>query len=70
MGANEAAFEQEVLAIARQFDPDYDPDSLERRPSRSGNYMGLTLHVTATSRQQLDDLYRALSGHPLVKVVL
>jgi len=26
--------------------------------------------VTATSREQLDDLYRALTAHPLVKVVL
>ena len=25
---------------------------------------------TATSRAQLDDLYRALSGHPMVKIVL
>lgn len=70
MGANEAAFEQEVLAIALQFDPDYDPASLERRPSRGGNWLSLTLHVTATSREQLDALYRALSGHPRVKVVL
>jgi putative lipoic acid-binding regulatory protein len=26
--------------------------------------------VTATSRAQLDDLYRALTAHPMVKVVL
>jgi putative lipoic acid-binding regulatory protein len=26
--------------------------------------------VTATSREQLDDLYRALTAHPMVKVVL
>ena len=26
--------------------------------------------ITATSRAQLDDLYRALSSHPMVKVVL
>ena len=44
--------------------------SLQRRASGGGNYLGLTLMITATSRQQLDDLYRALSGHALVKVVL
>jgi putative lipoic acid-binding regulatory protein len=32
--------------------------------------MGLTLTVWATSREQLDELYRTLSTHPMVKVVL
>lgn len=70
MGANDPAFEQAVVEIALQFDPGYDRGTLELRPSSSGKYLGLTLSVTATSREQLDDLYRALSGHPLVKVVL
>jgi putative lipoic acid-binding regulatory protein len=43
---------------------------VERRPSKGGNYLGLTLTVTATSREQLDELYRTLSTHPMVKVVL
>jgi len=29
-----------------------------------------TVTVRATSREQLDDIYRALTGHPMVKVVL
>jgi putative lipoic acid-binding regulatory protein len=70
MGANDPAFEQAVVDIARRFDPTYDRGTLESRPSSGGKYLGLTLHITATSREQLDDLYRALSGHPLVKVVL
>jgi putative lipoic acid-binding regulatory protein len=40
------------------------------RPSKGGNYMGLTFTVTATSREQLDGLYRALHGHPMVSIVL
>jgi hypothetical protein len=43
---------------------------VEQRPSRVGNYLGLTITVTATSREQLDELYRTLSTHPMVKVVL
>lgn len=70
MGANDPAFEQAVVEIALQFDPGYDRGTLELRPSSGGRYLGLTLSITATSREQLDDLYRALSGHPLVKVVL
>jgi putative lipoic acid-binding regulatory protein len=42
----------------------------EKRPSKGGNYLGLTITVTATSREQLDELYRTLSTHPMVKVVL
>ena len=68
MGANVEGFAEAVLYIARQFDPDVDPASLETRLSKGGNYLGVT--VTATSREQLDDLYRAMSTHPMVKVVL
>ena len=43
---------------------------VETRPSSGGNYVGLTVTVRAQSREQLDDIYRALTGHPMVKVVL
>jgi len=70
MGVQVEGFEAEVVAVALRFDPDFDASSIERRPSKGGTYLGLTLTVTATSREQLDELYRTLSTHPLVKVVL
>lgn len=70
MGAQVDGFEDAMVAVARQFDPDFDTGSIERRPSSGGRYLGLTLTVTATSRAQLDELYRTLSTHPMVKVVL
>lgn len=70
MGAAVDGFEQAVVAVALQFDPGFDSATLERRPSKGGNYLGLTITVTATSREQLDELYRTLSTHPMVKVVL
>jgi putative lipoic acid-binding regulatory protein len=70
MGAHVEGFEAAVVAVARQFDTGFDHTTIERRPSSGGNYLGLTLTVTATSREQLDELYRTLSTHPLVKVVL
>jgi len=70
MGAMVEGFEAAMLDIARRFDPALDEAAVERRPSKGGNYLGLTIIVTATSREQLDDLYRALSTHPMVKVVL
>ena len=44
--------------------------SVELRPSSGAKYLGVTITVNATSREQLDELYRTLSTHPMVKVVL
>jgi putative lipoic acid-binding regulatory protein len=70
MGVNEAGFVAAISEIASRFDPAFDPASVETRPSSGGKYLGVTITVTATSREQLDELYRTLSTHPLVKVVL
>ena len=70
MGANVDGFPQAIVSIARRFDPGFDAATLETRPSKGNNYLGLTITVTATSRDQLDELYRTLSTHPMVKLVL
>jgi putative lipoic acid-binding regulatory protein len=70
MGANADGFVQAVTHIASAFDPGFDAASVELRSSKAGNYLGVTITVTATSREQLDELYRTLSSHPMVKVVL
>ncbi len=70
MGENVDGYVHAVTAIARQFDPAFDASTIELRDSKGGKYLGVTITVTATSREQLDDIYRALSGHPMVKVVL
>jgi len=70
MGAKVDGFVRAVTQIAERFDPVFDATTVELRDSKAGNYLGVTITVTATSREQLDDLYRALSSHPMVKVVL
>ena len=70
MGAQVDGFEAAMVAVARHFDARFDASTVERRPSSGGKYLGLTLTVTATSREQLDELYRTLSTHPMVRVVL
>ncbi|MBS0429252.1 MAG: DUF493 family protein [Proteobacteria bacterium] len=70
MGAKADGFVHAITQIAHQFDPGFDASTIELRDSKAGNYLGVTITVTATSREQLDDLYRALSSHPMVKVVL
>lgn len=70
MGAKVDGFVHAITHIAKQFDPTFDASSIELRDSSSGNYLGITITITATSREQLDELYRTLSTHPMVKVVL
>lgn len=70
MGAQVDGFVTAITAVARAFDPQFDESTLELRPSKGGRYLGMTLTIRATSREQLDELYRTLSTHPMVKVVL
>lgn len=70
MGPKVDGFVHAVTQVAERFDPTFDAATIELRTSKAGNYLGVTLNVTATSREQLDEIYRALSSHPMVKVVL
>jgi putative lipoic acid-binding regulatory protein len=70
MGPHQEDFVEAVVAIVLPHDPSFDAATMARRPSSNGNYLGLTVTVTATSREQLDNLYRGLSSHPLIKYVL
>jgi putative lipoic acid-binding regulatory protein len=70
MGRRVDGFAREIVGVVRQHAPDFDGATLEIRASSAGNYLSLTATVRATSREQLDNLYRALTSHPLVKFVL
>ncbi len=70
MGANVDGFVAEVVRLATVHDPAFDAATVAIRSSAAGNYVGVTVTITATSRAQLDALYQALSSHPMVKVVL
>ena len=70
VGVNENGFVTAMTHIAKQFDPTFDAATVELRESGGGKYLGVTLTVLATSREQLDELYRTLSTHPMAKWVL
>ena len=70
MGQRVDGFVHAITSIAHAFDPTFDAQTVELRESSGGKYLGVTITVTATSREQLDELYRTLSTHPMVKVVL
>lgn len=70
MGLADAALAQAVLEVVLRHAPDFDGATMAMRASTGGRYVSLTCTINATSRAQLDDLYRELSSHPLVKIVL
>lgn len=70
MGRTQAGFAQAVIEVVQRHAPDFDPASVEMRPSREGRYLSVTCTVLAVSRGQLDELYRELCDHPMVTMVL
>ena len=70
MGLNAEGFVHAITSIAQRFDPGFDAATVELRASKGDKYLGVTVTITATSRDQLDELYRTLSTHPMVKMVL
>jgi uncharacterized protein len=70
MGRKQPRFVQAVTGIVRKHAPDFDAATVEMRPSRQGKYLSVTCVVRATSREQLDALYKELCDHPDVVMVL
>lgn len=70
MGASRAGFAQAILEIVERHAPDLDASTVAMRRSREGKYLSVTATIRARSREQLDALYRELSDHPMVAIVL
>jgi putative lipoic acid-binding regulatory protein len=45
-------------------------EAIQTNLSGKGNFVSVTVTVTATSQQQLDDIYRDVSGHDDVLMAL
>jgi putative lipoic acid-binding regulatory protein len=70
MGRRTDDFAQTVASVVSARVPDFDPSSIELRASSRGAWLSVTLVVRARSREQLESLYRELSSHPMVRIVL
>ena len=70
MGETVDSLQGSILDIVTRHAPDYDVSTVESRASGNGKYTSLTCTITAVSKEQLDGLYKELTSHPLVKVVL
>jgi putative lipoic acid-binding regulatory protein len=70
MGRSGSGLEAVVLEILQRHAPDFEADKLETRPSSGGKWLAVTVRIEATSKDQLDAIYRELSAHELVVYAL
>jgi putative lipoic acid-binding regulatory protein len=70
MGKAGADFDAHVVEIVRRHVPDLAEGAVRLQPSRNGNYVSVTVTFEASSQQQLDALYRELSGSERTLMVL
>lgn len=70
MGETQDGFADAMVKVVLRHAPDFDAATMEMRASKGGRYLSLTCTIRATSQRQLDDLYREITGHPLVVMAL
>lgn len=70
MGEAHQDFCAEVAKTIQSLNPDFDPSQMQMRTSSGGKYTSLSCSVYVETKSQLDDIYRALTSHAMVKVVL
>ncbi len=70
MGETQSAFTKTIVGLIQMILPQFNETKIETRLSSTGKYISLTCIVHVVSQQQLDEIYRLISGHPLVKFSL
>ncbi|MEQ1663436.1 MAG: DUF493 domain-containing protein [Thiobacillus sp.] len=70
MGERRDTFAQAMIELVQRHAPDFRPETVEMRASQNGNYLSVTCVIRATSKAQLDAIYRDISAHPWVKMAL
>ncbi|MDO4433514.1 MAG: DUF493 family protein [Alysiella sp.] len=69
MGAQHPDFVPEILKAIQTHAPHTTEANVKLRPSSGGKFIGATVTVRAENQEQLDNIYRAVTSHPMVKVV-
>ncbi len=70
MGANQDDFEGLVVTIIKKHASLVEQPAISNRVSRNGRFVSITVHVQAESQAQLDAMYRELSAHERVLMML
>ncbi|APZ44729.1 YbeD family protein [Acidihalobacter ferrooxydans] len=63
-------FPELVMEMVRCHAPDTPDEALVCKTSSGGRYFSVTVNVRATSRAQLDEIYRMLTASELVTMAL
>ncbi len=70
IGKNSDVFLTEIIEITRKHYPDTHNHSIRHQPSQQSSYLAISITVRAIDQATLDALYRELTLHPDVKMVL
>ena len=70
LGRTSDDFELVVLEVFERHAPGFDRSAVATRASRKGTFSSLTVTITATGREQLDELHRDLLATGQVKMVI
>ena len=70
MGATQDDFAQTIIDLIQTLAPTFSAANVEMRASSGGKYISLTCTVYVDSQFMLDNIYRLISAHPLVKFAL
>jgi putative lipoic acid-binding regulatory protein len=70
IGRNEDDFENFAFEFMREFVPDLMAETIRSRLSHGGTYLSVTMTFTAQSREQVDSIYQAMSGHERILFAL
>lgn len=70
IGWSSGEFVSIVAEIIRKHVPDLTDQALTERPSSGGKYTSVTITFTAESQPQIDAIFRDLSAHEQVIIVL
>ena len=70
MGRDRPEFREAAVALVEQHAGEIPQDAIRTALSRKGNFLSITITINAKNQQQLDDIYRDLSEHDEILVVL
>lgn len=70
MGLAIPNFETTIFKIVQQYAPELTQANISTRPSKDGKYLAVTATIEATSQEQLDNIYLALTASDKVVMCL
>ena len=70
MGRDTPEFRQTMRTIVESHAGHVDDSRVQSAVSRNGSFVSVTITITATSQQQLDDIYREISARDDVMMAL